>query len=49
MAAALVPMICLVNRTPDRIPADVIVEGQEKKIDGASIKGATPAATDSKV
>ena len=28
MAAALGPMIVLVNTTPDRIPADVILEGQ---------------------
>lgn len=30
MAAALVPMIFLVNSTPDRIPADVIADEQEK-------------------
>ncbi|KAI1396451.1 MFS general substrate transporter [Hypoxylon fuscum] len=38
MAAALVPMLMLVNATPDRIPADVILEEeeaqQEKKIVG---------------
>ena len=31
MAAALIPMIILVNSTPDRIPADVIIEGQEQE------------------
>ncbi|KAK8101998.1 hypothetical protein PG999_012372 [Apiospora kogelbergensis] len=30
MAAALGPMIVLVNSTPDRIPADVVMEEQEK-------------------
>ncbi|KAJ4986083.1 major facilitator superfamily transporter [Stagonosporopsis vannaccii] len=30
MAAALGPMLVLVNQTPHRIPADVIVEGQER-------------------
>ncbi|XXG99586.1 hypothetical protein Hte_005926 [Hypoxylon texense] len=38
MAAALGPMLVLVNATPDRIPADVILEEQEqqqeKKIEG---------------
>ncbi|KAI0160058.1 MFS general substrate transporter [Hypoxylon sp. FL1284] len=38
MAAALGPMLVLVNATPDRIPADVILEGQEeeqeKKMEG---------------
>lgn len=29
MAASLIPMIILVNSTPDRIPADVIIEGME--------------------
>lgn len=36
MALAFVPMLVLVNQTPDRIPADVIAEEQEqqnKKID----------------
>ncbi len=31
MAACVGPMIVLVNSTPDRIPADVILEGQEKE------------------
>lgn len=30
MAAALGPMIFLTNETPDRIPADIIAEEQEK-------------------
>jgi len=30
LAAALGPMIVLVNSTPDRIPADVIVEEQDR-------------------
>lgn len=30
MGAALLPMLTLVNTTPDRIPADVILEGQEQ-------------------
>ncbi|KAI1454191.1 hypothetical protein F4805DRAFT_331098 [Annulohypoxylon moriforme] len=38
MAAAVVPMLLLVNATPDRIPADVILEEQEaqeeKKLEG---------------
>lgn len=36
MAAALGPMLVLVNSTPDRIPADVIIEEQEaqQKIEG---------------
>ncbi|XDG02617.1 hypothetical protein ABKA04_002232 [Annulohypoxylon sp. FPYF3050] len=38
MAAAVVPMLLLVNSTPDRIPADVILEEQEaqeeKKLEG---------------
>jgi hypothetical protein len=29
MAAAFVPMLLLVNSTPDRIPADVVLEGKE--------------------
>lgn len=29
MAAAFVPMLFLVNSTPDRIPADVVLEGKE--------------------
>lgn len=29
MALAFVPMLMLVNSTPDRIPADVILEGQD--------------------
>jgi hypothetical protein len=39
MAAALIPMLALVNSTPDRIPADVIAEEleQETKIKGTSI------------
>ncbi|OIW22665.1 MFS general substrate transporter [Coniochaeta ligniaria NRRL 30616] len=43
MAAALGPMIVLVNRTPDSIPADVIIAEQEKGLDGASLKGPAPA------
>lgn len=30
MAACVGPMIVLVNSTPDQIPADVILEGQEQ-------------------
>jgi hypothetical protein len=29
MAVAAAPMVLLTNKTPDRIPADVILEGQE--------------------
>ncbi|KAH8906490.1 MFS general substrate transporter [Coniochaeta sp. PMI_546] len=43
MAAALGPMIVLVNRTPDHIPADVIAAEQEKRIDGASVKEPAPS------
>lgn len=43
MAAALGPMIVLVNRTPDHIPADVIAAEQEKRIDGASVKEPVPS------
>lgn len=44
MAVALGPMIALTNSTPDRIPADVIVEEQEhdfesKKKDGDISEG----------
>jgi hypothetical protein len=42
LAASIVPMTILVNSTPDRIPADVIAEDQEKNIDGISIKAAFP-------
>jgi hypothetical protein len=42
MAAALGPMIVLVNRTPDHIPADVILAEHEKGIDSASMKGPEP-------
>lgn len=45
MAAALGPMIVLVNRTPDVIPADVIAGQQEKGSDGASLKGVAPVPT----
>ncbi|RYP61861.1 hypothetical protein DL771_009980 [Monosporascus sp. 5C6A] len=40
MAASLAPMIILVNSTPDRIPADVILEGQaeERKVVVANIE-----------
>lgn len=31
MGASLLPMLKLVNTTPDRIPADVILEGQEQQ------------------
>lgn len=31
MAACVGPMIVLVNSTPDKIPADLILEGQEKE------------------
>ncbi|RYP69833.1 hypothetical protein DL769_005185 [Monosporascus sp. CRB-8-3] len=31
MAASLAPMIILVSSTPDRIPAEVILEGQEEE------------------
>ena len=37
MAASLAPMIILVNRTPDQIPADVIAAEMEKGIDGRSL------------
>jgi hypothetical protein len=30
MALAFVPMLILVNQTPDRIPADVIAEEQDR-------------------
>ncbi|KAH6657168.1 major facilitator superfamily domain-containing protein [Truncatella angustata] len=51
MAAALGPMIVLVNRTPNSIPADVIIAEQEKQIDGVSLKGPAPDTVpiDSKV
>lgn len=51
MAAALGPMIVLVNRTPNHIPADVILAEQEKGIDTASFKGPAPDTipVDSKV
>jgi len=32
MAAALLPMLKLVNTTPDRIPADVIAEEQDRAL-----------------
>ena len=46
MAAALYPMLLLVNQTPDRIPADIIAEeqdaadskGVEKQVVGADVK-----------
>lgn len=41
MAASLVPMIILVNRTPDQIPADVISGELEKGVDSASIEPAS--------
>jgi hypothetical protein len=34
MAVALGPMLLLVRSTPDRIPADVVVEEQEKALQG---------------
>ena len=37
LGAAIIPMIMLVNTTPDRIPADVIAEEQEaarEKVEG---------------
>lgn len=40
LGAALLPMLMLVNQTPDRIPADVVVEEQEKvaeKIEGIEV------------
>ncbi|KAK6078895.1 major facilitator superfamily transporter [Seiridium cupressi] len=49
MAAALGPMIILVNRTPDHIPADVILAEQEKQIDSVSVREPAPVAIDSKV
>jgi hypothetical protein len=39
MAAALGPMIILTNDTPDRIPADLIAEEQEKVIESKKING----------
>lgn len=45
LAAALGPMIVLVNSTPDRIPADVIAEErdreQAKQVDTQSVHGDT--------
>lgn len=41
MALAVGPMLLLVNQTPDRIPADVIAEEQDRqkeKIDGPELK-----------
>lgn len=32
MASALLPMLKLVNTTPDRIPADVIAEEQDRAL-----------------
>lgn len=46
MGAALLPMIVLVNRTPDHIPADVILAEQEKGIDSTSVKGPTAVTID---
>lgn len=43
MAAALAPMLVLVNRTPDHIPADIIAAEQEKGADSASMS--EPAQT----
>lgn len=37
MAAALGPMILLTNRTPDRIPADVVAEQEGLAIEGKKI------------
>lgn len=37
LGAAIIPMLLLVNTTPDRIPADVIAEEQEaarEKVEG---------------
>lgn len=46
-------MIALVNSTPERIPADVIIEGQDKqlqKIDGINAgEVPRPVAVDEKV
>ncbi|KAB5578064.1 major facilitator superfamily domain-containing protein [Coniochaeta sp. 2T2.1] len=42
MAASLAPMIILVNRTPDQIPADVIAAEKEKGIDSASLNETAP-------
>jgi hypothetical protein len=42
-------MVILVNRTPDHIPADVILAEQEKQIDGVSIREPVPVPIDSKV
>jgi hypothetical protein len=42
MAASLPPMIILVNRTPDQIPADVIAAEKEKGIDSASLNEPAP-------
>ncbi|SPO00317.1 uncharacterized protein DNG_03162 [Cephalotrichum gorgonifer] len=51
LAAAIGPMIVLVNSTPDRIPADVIAEeqdmGREKLADCEGVKA--PAPVDAKV
>jgi hypothetical protein len=38
LGAAIIPMIMLVNSTPDQIPADVVAEQQkaaEEKLEGA--------------
>lgn len=40
MAAALGPMILLTNKTPDRIPADVIAEQEGLAIEGKQTNGA---------
>ena len=41
MAVSMGPMLLLVNQTPDRIPADVIAEEQQredKKVDAVDVE-----------
>ncbi|KAI0170305.1 major facilitator superfamily domain-containing protein [Pestalotiopsis sp. NC0098] len=49
MALSLGPMLVLVNRTPNEIPADVIIAQQEKHIDGMSVREPVPVAVADKV
>lgn len=49
MALSLGPMLVLVNRTPNEIPADVISAEQEKHIDGTSVREPIPVTVAEKV
>lgn len=40
LGAALIPMIMLVNTTPDKIPADVVAEEQNAASEKLRIEGA---------